>query len=533
MFASNFIIAGNALGSMHAGRRETHGLTTSPRRLPPETNMTNYFCSRVRHSHVTASVPAGRGTAFLRIGTVHDFHLHATKLKPTFEQFTGERVEWLEPARGVAQHDGNYLVNRSRLANNLSRHFNLRTSAETDVDRDADSSTGEPSEDGRTEAEDGQTEEAQRGAEGSGHDAELSGQEDGSIAPSVELTREDVDGYSRCTQSMGRPSVEVRCSPSRAGASFHLPRTNGKGLGKRPREQGSPGDTDDELEDISSRDEESPESEPRAGSRSRGQRDTRSPKRPHIAPTTANDAGPSSWSRFLRLKSSDLCLPEAVREHLDVYGDDAAIFLLDIDTLDDEISTSISSADRGNAFSSRYAYTLSLQDRRQKDTLRWGFVMIMYFDLVKLIRPSGSGRVGRNMHRDLQEYLGAVLEYEGVDANVALGDVNEWSIHGSKLSALCEEFGPGCLFYLDGHLTPDFLKNKYTASGKAHDEAFSHLHRIGLKSKVANSSANRLAANVRSLLIRPFEQVHPEFQSEDARRRDHGRRSPTQEDIFG
>ena len=48
-----------------------------------------------------------------------------------------------------------------------------------------------------------------------------------------------------------------------------------------------------------------------------------------------------------------------------------------------------------------------------------------------------------------------MLEYEGIDPEVALAEVNEWSIHGSKLSAMAEEFGPGCLFFLDGHLTPD------------------------------------------------------------------------------
>ena len=48
------------------------------------------------------------GKSILRIGTVDDFHLHETKLKPQIEQFTKGRVAWLEPAKDVAQDSGNY-----------------------------------------------------------------------------------------------------------------------------------------------------------------------------------------------------------------------------------------------------------------------------------------------------------------------------------------------------------------------------------------------------------------------------------------
>lgn len=41
------------------------------------------------------------GTAFLRIGTVDDFNLHETKLRPTVETFTGGKVGWLHPIDGV------------------------------------------------------------------------------------------------------------------------------------------------------------------------------------------------------------------------------------------------------------------------------------------------------------------------------------------------------------------------------------------------------------------------------------------------
>lgn len=42
----------------------------------------------------------------MRIGTVDDFNLHETKLKPRVEQFTKDRVGWLGGAEGVKQVEG-------------------------------------------------------------------------------------------------------------------------------------------------------------------------------------------------------------------------------------------------------------------------------------------------------------------------------------------------------------------------------------------------------------------------------------------
>lgn len=46
------------------------------------------------------------GCSILRIGTVDDFHLHETKLKPSLEQFTEGRVGWLHPADDMKQVEG-------------------------------------------------------------------------------------------------------------------------------------------------------------------------------------------------------------------------------------------------------------------------------------------------------------------------------------------------------------------------------------------------------------------------------------------
>lgn len=46
------------------------------------------------------------GHNFLRIGTVDDFNLHETKLRPQVEQFTNSRVGWLCALDGVKSFEG-------------------------------------------------------------------------------------------------------------------------------------------------------------------------------------------------------------------------------------------------------------------------------------------------------------------------------------------------------------------------------------------------------------------------------------------
>ena len=48
-----------------------------------------------------------------RIGTVDDFELHETKLKPRVETFTKDRVSWFCGGKGVEQFEGNYFDGKS------------------------------------------------------------------------------------------------------------------------------------------------------------------------------------------------------------------------------------------------------------------------------------------------------------------------------------------------------------------------------------------------------------------------------------
>lgn len=71
--------------------------------------MDSYFCSVCGSLmyRVSSGFP---GMRVLRIGTVDDFHLHETKLKPQFEQFVESRVAWCNGCEGAEQEQGDYFA---------------------------------------------------------------------------------------------------------------------------------------------------------------------------------------------------------------------------------------------------------------------------------------------------------------------------------------------------------------------------------------------------------------------------------------
>lgn len=48
------------------------------------------------------------GKLIPRIGTVDDFSIQEKQLKPRIEQFTKNRVGWLDGGKGVQQEQGNF-----------------------------------------------------------------------------------------------------------------------------------------------------------------------------------------------------------------------------------------------------------------------------------------------------------------------------------------------------------------------------------------------------------------------------------------
>lgn len=155
------------------------------------------------------------------------------------------------------------------------------------------------------------------------------------------------------------------------------------------------------------------------------------------------------WGVFMRLK--DLKLPLEVEKHLHKKSD-AVAFLGDDKILAHKIGQFGGEA-VADAFVACYRYTLCLETRISTDHFRWCFTMLMYFDLVQLIRPNGSGKVGAVMLQEIEAVLGPVLEQIGVDTDKAIQRIDQWSLYGAKLHQLCEEFGPGCLFFLGDFLS--------------------------------------------------------------------------------
>jgi hypothetical protein len=92
MFASLFSIADSHLVYIRGRDNLTaysQSCTTASSKI-----MTNNFCSTcgaLMH-HVSEAYPR---RYILRIGTVDDFHLHETKLKPRRELYASNRVSWL------------------------------------------------------------------------------------------------------------------------------------------------------------------------------------------------------------------------------------------------------------------------------------------------------------------------------------------------------------------------------------------------------------------------------------------------------
>ncbi|CAF3624330.1 unnamed protein product [Fusarium graminearum] len=91
MFASNFIVEDSFLE--HVRGKDLLKTYKQIDTIGSGQAMTNYFCNNcgTLMYRVGDRFP---GTSILRIGTVDDFSLHETKLKPVEEHFTKDRVSW-------------------------------------------------------------------------------------------------------------------------------------------------------------------------------------------------------------------------------------------------------------------------------------------------------------------------------------------------------------------------------------------------------------------------------------------------------
>lgn len=105
MFASNFIVETSSAKHLRGEDKLTRWSTDKT--IASGHTMTNSFCSVC--GTLMYRVSSGfDDKLIMRIGTVDDFNLQATKLKPRIEQFVKDRVPWLDGGKGVEQHMESY-----------------------------------------------------------------------------------------------------------------------------------------------------------------------------------------------------------------------------------------------------------------------------------------------------------------------------------------------------------------------------------------------------------------------------------------
>lgn len=100
MFASNFFVDDRYL--RHIRGREKLSVFKQNKTIASGKSMANHFCS-VCGTLMYRIGERFPGQSILRIGTVDDFSLHHTKLKPRVEIFTKDRVAWLTGVNGAKQ----------------------------------------------------------------------------------------------------------------------------------------------------------------------------------------------------------------------------------------------------------------------------------------------------------------------------------------------------------------------------------------------------------------------------------------------
>lgn len=98
MFASNFAVDDKYL--KHLRGEDNLKTFSQSKTIESGNGMTNHFCSTCGSLMYRRST-GYKGLSILRIGTVDDFTLHETKLRPLIEQYTSTRVSWFTGVEGA------------------------------------------------------------------------------------------------------------------------------------------------------------------------------------------------------------------------------------------------------------------------------------------------------------------------------------------------------------------------------------------------------------------------------------------------
>ena len=87
--------------------------------------------------------------------------------------------------------------------------------------------------------------------------------------------------------------------------------------------------------------------------------------------------------------------------------------------------------------------------------LRWLFTMLMFHDIMKLVRSEGSQVSEETSAENALKLFRDTNGDTEVPEALTAKRFSELSLIGSKLSQFCEEFGEGCFFFVGDYLTPN------------------------------------------------------------------------------
>ncbi|KAJ5062908.1 hypothetical protein J3E72DRAFT_373639 [Bipolaris maydis] len=214
------------------------------------------------------------------------------------------------------------------------------------------------------------------------------------------------------------------------------------------------------------------------------------------------------WKRITNLEILP-ALPVFVTTHLKKYpADTEAENFLRALSLASNCGQYSSADDLGNAFMARYKWTQQVERRDEKIHIFQLFNDLFWFDMMQLLRPHGTGRVGAMMRVELDRFL-TPLDFDkmGLQKHEVMANVGDWSIRGAKIHKLCVRYGPGVILVLHKQLSRSFLEGRFTASGPYYNGAINRLDSLGLNTYINNSGAELLAISIRNLLIKPFQEA--------------------------
>jgi len=116
------------------------------------------------------------------------------------------------------------------------------------------------------------------------------------------------------------------------------------------------------------------------------------------------------WATFMKM--TGFVLPVEIREQLQEHGDEITPLIDDSFILPKLMGDYASDPGQvGDAFMACYTYARGVKTRLVLDSIRWCFVMLMAYDLVKAICYERTGRrLGKKMERAIREAVEPALQ---------------------------------------------------------------------------------------------------------------------------